>query len=170
MRSFVRNRAVDIGKILKPLVDGEIYGDSFLACDLGERRDKLVPSDHLRDDLEILARDFGAVVKGVPGKVADVFERDERSLALAQGSGEDIGAVIATSYRAPHRLKCGITCLYMGEYTKKAYGVEHVQVRSRQDAVPGHVAVTDNRGLCLHPIRDTSLAIVMFSAILWVVS
>ena len=86
--SFGRDRFVHVLHFGEPPVDGLAVIHGPLPRHLLERRDEVVPADHLCRNLQIFLASLSAVVKRVPREEAKVLKRDQRDVAVAEGRVE----------------------------------------------------------------------------------
>ena len=168
VRTLIRDRPVRVLEDAEPLLNAEVHRDGVLACDLLERLDGALESRHLAGDLKVLARDLGAVIKGIAGEEADVPDGDHGDMAFARRKDEDEGSISTTADGAKNRLSLFASILFASNLIN-THQLEHIHVGACRDAAPGHVIVTDNGGLRLQPVADATLGIVMLCPILWIV-
>lgn len=80
---LVSNGPVSTFQAIKPLVEGQPLVDRGYPCDFGERLREVFPSHPVAGDLELFARCFFAVVKGVSNPPSQIIESNHGDVAVA---------------------------------------------------------------------------------------
>ena len=93
--SLCRNRLVCVAYFGEPLFDAFAIIFGFLPRHLPERRDEVLPADHLRCDLQVFGRHLRAVIKRVSGEEAEVLKRDQGHVTIPDRRVEYERAVFA---------------------------------------------------------------------------